>query len=70
MAGQTKSIEAKNLPVEAKSAGVHDNVRNLGLDALDILNYRVMGSGHGPKRGPLVHCRAGDGCWRTSGARG
>jgi len=35
------------------TAGVHDNLRNLGLDALDILNYRVMGSGHGPKRGPL-----------------
>jgi aryl-alcohol dehydrogenase-like predicted oxidoreductase len=28
-------------------AGVHDNLRNLGLDALDIVNYRVMGSGHG-----------------------
>ena len=28
-------------------AGVHDNLRNLGLDALDVVNYRVMGSGHG-----------------------
>jgi pyridoxine 4-dehydrogenase len=28
--------------------GVHDNLRNLGLDALDIVNYRAMGSGHGP----------------------
>ena len=28
-------------------SGVHDNLRNLGLDALDIVNYRVMGSGHG-----------------------
>ncbi len=28
-------------------AGVHDNLGNLGLDALDIVNYRVMGSGHG-----------------------
>jgi pyridoxine 4-dehydrogenase len=27
--------------------GVHDNLRNLGLDALDIVNYRVIGSGHG-----------------------
>jgi aryl-alcohol dehydrogenase-like predicted oxidoreductase len=27
---------------------VHDNLRNLGLDALDIVNYRVMGSGLGP----------------------
>jgi pyridoxine 4-dehydrogenase len=30
------------------TAGVHDNLRNLGLEALDIVNYRVMGSGHGP----------------------
>jgi len=30
-------------------AGVHDNLRNLGLDALDIVNYRVMGSGLGPE---------------------
>jgi pyridoxine 4-dehydrogenase len=29
--------------------GVHDNLRNLGLDALDIVNYRSMGSGHGPE---------------------
>jgi pyridoxine 4-dehydrogenase len=28
--------------------GVEDNLRNLGLDALDIVNYRSMGSGHGP----------------------
>jgi pyridoxine 4-dehydrogenase len=32
------------------TAGVHDNLRNLGLDALDIVNYRVMGSGLGPER--------------------
>jgi pyridoxine 4-dehydrogenase len=31
------------------TAGVHDNLRNLNLDALDIVNYRVMGSGHGPE---------------------
>jgi pyridoxine 4-dehydrogenase len=31
------------------TAGVHDNLRNLGLDVLDIVNYRVMGSGHGPE---------------------
>lgn len=26
-------------------AGVHDNLRNLGLERLDIVNYRAMGSG-------------------------
>jgi aryl-alcohol dehydrogenase-like predicted oxidoreductase len=33
--------------------GVHDNLRHLGLDALDIVNYRVMGSGHGPSEGSI-----------------
>jgi pyridoxine 4-dehydrogenase len=35
-------------------AGVHDNLRNLGLDALDIVNYRVMGSGHGLEEGSIA----------------
>jgi aryl-alcohol dehydrogenase-like predicted oxidoreductase len=34
--------------------GVHDNLRNLGLDALDIVNYRVMGSGHGVEEGSIA----------------
>ena len=34
--------------------GVHDNLRNLGVDALDIVNYRVMGSGHGPEEGSVA----------------
>jgi pyridoxine 4-dehydrogenase len=39
---------------EELTAGVHDNLRNLGLDALDIVNYRVMGSGHGPEEGSIA----------------
>jgi aryl-alcohol dehydrogenase-like predicted oxidoreductase len=35
-------------------AGVHDNLRNLGLDALDIVNYRTMGSGNGPAEGSIA----------------
>ena len=34
--------------------GVHDNLRNLGLDAIDIVNYRHMGSGHGPEEGSIA----------------
>jgi len=34
--------------------GVHDNLRNLGLDALDIVNYRVMFSVHGPQEGSIA----------------
>jgi pyridoxine 4-dehydrogenase len=31
--------------------GVQDNLRNLGLEAIDIVNYRAMGDGHGPTEG-------------------
>jgi aryl-alcohol dehydrogenase-like predicted oxidoreductase len=34
--------------------GVHDNLRNLGLDALDIVNYRAMGAIHGPAEGAIA----------------
>jgi len=34
--------------------GVHDNLRNLKLEALDIVNYRAMGSIHGPAEGTLA----------------
>jgi pyridoxine 4-dehydrogenase len=36
------------------TAGVHDNLRNLGLEVLDIVNYRVMGSGHAPEEGSIA----------------
>jgi pyridoxine 4-dehydrogenase len=39
---------------EELTAGVHDNLRNLGLEALDIVNYRSMGSGHGPQEGSIA----------------
>ena len=39
---------------EELTAGVHDNLHNLGLDALDIVNYRVMGSGHGLEEGSIA----------------
>jgi len=34
---------------------VHDNLRNLGLDALDVVNLRIMGggAGHGPTEGSI-----------------
>jgi pyridoxine 4-dehydrogenase len=34
--------------------GVHDNLRNLGLDALDIVNYRAKGTIHGPAEGSIA----------------
>ena len=37
---------------DLKSA-VHDNLRNLGLDVLEVVNLRLMGSVHGPAEGPI-----------------
>jgi pyridoxine 4-dehydrogenase len=34
--------------------GVHDNLRNLGLDALEVVNMRMMGSIHAPSEGSLA----------------
>ena len=48
-----KSWQAANSP-EDLAAGVQDNLRNLGLEALDIVNYRVMGTGHGPEEGSIA----------------
>jgi pyridoxine 4-dehydrogenase len=36
------------------TAGVHDNLRNLGIDALDVVNYRTMGAIHGPAEGSIA----------------
>jgi len=47
-----KSWQRANLPEEL-TAGVHDNLRNLGVDALDIVNYRVVGDGHGTQEGSV-----------------
>jgi pyridoxine 4-dehydrogenase len=48
-----KSWQRASSPAEL-TAGVHDNLRNLGLDTLDIVNYRVMGSGHGLEEGSIA----------------
>jgi aryl-alcohol dehydrogenase-like predicted oxidoreductase len=39
-------------PQELTSA-VHDNLRNLGLDVIDVVNLRSMYDVHGPAEGPL-----------------
>ncbi|HTR05441.1 MAG TPA: aldo/keto reductase family oxidoreductase [Paraburkholderia sp.] len=39
-------------PAEIERA-VHDNLRNLGLDALDVVNLRMMGAIHEPADGPV-----------------
>ena len=39
-------------PAELESA-VHDNLRHLGIDALDIVNLRIMGALHAPSEGSI-----------------
>lgn len=50
-----KSWQPAQSPAEL-TAAVHDNLRNLGLDALDIVNFRAMGvgAGHGPGEGSIA----------------
>lgn len=38
---------------EELTTAVHDNLRNLGLDVLDVVNLRAMFSTHGPAEGSL-----------------
>ena len=33
--------------------GIHDNLRNLGLNALDVVNMRIMGDVHAPSEGSI-----------------
>jgi pyridoxine 4-dehydrogenase len=38
---------------DALTQAVHDNLRNLGLDALDVVNLRIMFDVHGPAEGSI-----------------
>lgn len=38
---------------EALTQAVHDNLKNLGLDAIDVVNLRAMFDVHGPAEGSL-----------------
>jgi aryl-alcohol dehydrogenase-like predicted oxidoreductase len=40
-------------PAELESAA-HDNLRHLGIDALDIANLRIMGDVHAPSEGSIA----------------
>jgi pyridoxine 4-dehydrogenase len=39
-------------PDDLKSA-VEDNLRNLGLNVIEVVNLRIMGAVHGPAEGPI-----------------
>ena len=50
--GEDKSWMPAFAP-EALVQAVHDNLRNLGLDVLDVVNLRIMFDTHGPAEGSI-----------------
>ncbi|MGV1869907.1 aldo/keto reductase family oxidoreductase [Agrobacterium rosae] len=50
--GEDKSWNLASSPEELTSA-VHDNLRNLGLDVMDVVNLRVMFDVHDPAEGSI-----------------
>ncbi|MCR6497510.1 aldo/keto reductase family oxidoreductase [Shinella sp. CPCC 101442] len=54
--GATRGADASWNPAFSKEAlteAVHDNLRNLGLDVIDVVNLRAMFDVHGPAEGSL-----------------
>ena len=54
--GASRGANASWLPAmkpEQLTSGLHDNLRNLGLDAMEVVNLRFMGDGHGPTEGSI-----------------
>lgn len=54
--GARRGADASWLPsfsAEALTQAVHDNLRNLGLDVLDVVNLRIMFDAYGPAEGSI-----------------
>ena len=54
--GAKRGTDGSWLPAfsaEALTQAVHDNLRNLGLDVLDVVNLRIMFDTHGPAEGSI-----------------
>ncbi|RDS81171.1 aldo/keto reductase family oxidoreductase [Dyella monticola] len=55
--GAVRGADGAWLPAQAPDEirrGVHDNLRNLGLDVLDVVNMRIMGDVHTPSEGSIA----------------
>src|SRR6201996_2230481 len=50
--GKDGSWNSAQSPAELESA-VHDNLRRLGVDAVDVVNLRIMGDIHSPSEGSI-----------------
>jgi len=51
--GSDASWNPAQSPAELTRA-VHDNLRNLGLEVLDVVNLRLLGDGHAPTEGSIA----------------
>jgi pyridoxine 4-dehydrogenase len=54
--GAVRGADAAWIPAASPAdlvRAVHDNLRNLGVDVLDVVNLRHMGAGHGPSEGSI-----------------
>lgn len=54
--GARRGADGSWLPAfgaEDLTGGVHDNLRNLGLDVLEVVNFRCTGKIHGPAEGSI-----------------
>jgi len=55
--GAVRGADASWIPAQSPAEltrAVHDNLRNLGVDALDVVNLRVMGDVHAPTEGSIA----------------
>ena len=55
--GAVRGADASWNPAQSPAQltqGVHDNLKNLGLDALDVVNLRVMGAVHAPSEASIA----------------
>jgi len=54
--GARRGSDASWLPAASEAEltdAVHDNLRNLGVEALDVVNLRLFGDGHGASEGSI-----------------
>lgn len=54
--GARRGADASWIPAissQELTQAVHDNLRNLGVDVLEVVNYRTMGRVHGPAEGSI-----------------
>jgi len=55
--GAVRGADASWIPAQTPedlARAVHDNLRNLGLEALDVVNLRVMGDVHAPSESSIA----------------